>query len=215
MKIGVVGRLVEGERQQLLVAARLLRLVRVEVAVVRDDELEAAPRQHRFRLLVDAAGVADAARQHARQPARRVADAAAGIVENAGDADLADELRRQAAQRGERVGARDDPLVRIEDQAPGRLGQRQRGVARGREVVAPRRSCRRARRGGARSRASHRSSRCRRRRSRRPMRARSRGSARGCAPRRERSSPGRGHSCGRRSHAQARPCSGDETIASC
>ena len=138
VKIGVVGRLVEGERQQLLVAARLLRLVRVEVAVVRDDEVEAAPRQHRIRLLVDAAGVADAARQHARQPARRVADAAVGIVERAGDADLADELRRQAAQRRERVGAGGDPLVRIEHQAPGRLGQRQRGVARGREVVAPR-----------------------------------------------------------------------------
>ena len=58
------------EPEQPLVAARLRRLLRREVAVVRDRDRQAPARQRRLRLLVDDACVADAARQHARHPAR-------------------------------------------------------------------------------------------------------------------------------------------------
>ena len=165
---------------------------------MRGDQRQAPARQRRVRLLVDAAGVADAARQQARQPARRVADGAAGLVEQAGDADLADEAGRLAAQRVERVGAVRDPFVGVEDQAPGRFGQRERGVAGGGEVVDPfeardasaeaaRDLGRRVERAGVEH--DHLVD---------PRAGADAGSARGCALRRERSSPARLHSWSKR-----------------
>src|SRR6185312_8677730 len=67
-EVGVVGRRLQLAHQQRLVARALALQVLGRVAVVADLEAQAALRQFADRLLVDAPDVADAARQHARDP---------------------------------------------------------------------------------------------------------------------------------------------------
>ena len=54
VKIGVLGIGFERQAEQALVAAGLARLLRIEIAVVADDERQAPARQRALGLLVDA-----------------------------------------------------------------------------------------------------------------------------------------------------------------
>ena len=127
MKIGVVWLCRQGKAEQALVSTGLGRLLRVAVAVVADDERQRPPRQRGVGLLVDAADVADAARQSAvasSAPRRR----GRAAVEGTDDADQA-----------EMVGgcARKAPALRRP------LGSTRRHRARGsrRRCCAPARRC--------------------------------------------------------------------------
>ena len=136
-QISVLRLRLQCQAQQVFIAPALGGHLRIQVAIVRNHQGQAAPRQHRLRLLMHPARIAHTVRQHARQPARCLPHAAIGTIEIAGHADLADEAGRLRAQCRQRLAALGDPFIGVEHQAPGRIGQRQRGVARGGEVVGP------------------------------------------------------------------------------
>jgi hypothetical protein len=137
VQVAIVGALRQRLAQQSLVAPLLAAHAGVHVAVVPHGHGQAPARPVGSRLFVDAPLVARTARQHARQPARRTRGMRRVRTVQVVDPQHAYINRLLRAQQPQRGGAIGQPLVGVEHQRPVGIGLFERGIARGREVVAP------------------------------------------------------------------------------
>ena len=135
--VAVLRRCGQRLRQQAPDAPGLGHALRRLIAVVQHLQIESAAPQVGRRLLVNSTGILNAPWQHPRQPAGRLLLAAAPVVNLADHGDQADKLWRLLAQRVQDGRCAIDPFVGIQHQAPGRVGQGQRGISRGGEVIHP------------------------------------------------------------------------------